>query len=46
MTRHENKIQEVNLCRRACVYVRQSNLVQVHEHQESSWVSVGKVLLE
>jgi DNA invertase Pin-like site-specific DNA recombinase len=36
MTRHENKIQEVHLCRRACVYVRQSTLVQVHEHQEST----------
>jgi len=36
MTRHESKIQEVHLCRRACVYVRQSTLVQVHEHQEST----------
>jgi DNA invertase Pin-like site-specific DNA recombinase len=36
MTRHENKIQEAHLCRRACVYVRQSTLVQVHEHQEST----------
>jgi DNA invertase Pin-like site-specific DNA recombinase len=36
MTRHENKIQEVHLCRRACVYVRQSTLAQVHEHQEST----------
>lgn len=36
MTRDENKIQEVHLCRKACVYVRQSTLVQVHEHQEST----------
>jgi len=36
MTRHENKIQEVHLCRRAYVYVRQSTLAQVHEHQEST----------
>ena len=36
MTRHEHKIQEVHLCRRACVYVRQSTLAQVHEHQEST----------
>jgi len=32
----ENKIQDRHLCRRACVYVRQSTLVQVHEHQEST----------
>lgn len=36
MTRHENKIMEVHLCRRACVYVRQSTLAQVYEHQEST----------
>jgi DNA invertase Pin-like site-specific DNA recombinase len=36
MTQHENKIQEVHLYRKACVYVRQSTLVQVHEHQEST----------
>lgn len=36
MIGHENKIQEVHLCRRACVYVRQSTLAQVHEHQEST----------
>jgi DNA invertase Pin-like site-specific DNA recombinase len=36
MIRHENKIQEVHLRRRACVYVRQSTLVQVYEHQEST----------
>jgi DNA invertase Pin-like site-specific DNA recombinase len=36
MIRHENKIQEMHLCRRACVYVRQSTLVQVQEHQEST----------
>ncbi len=36
MTRYENKIQEGHLGRRACVYVRQSTLVQVHEHQEST----------
>jgi DNA invertase Pin-like site-specific DNA recombinase len=32
----ENKIQDRHFCRRACVYVRQSTLVQVHEHQEST----------
>jgi DNA invertase Pin-like site-specific DNA recombinase len=36
MTRQTHKIQEAHLCRRACVYVRQSTLAQVHEHQEST----------
>jgi DNA invertase Pin-like site-specific DNA recombinase len=36
MSGHEHKLQEVHLCRKACVYVRQSTLVQVHEHQEST----------
>jgi len=36
MTRPEPKLQEIQLCRRACVYVRQSTLVQVHDHQEST----------
>lgn len=36
MIGRENKIQDKHLCRRACVYVRQSTLVQVHEHQEST----------
>ena len=30
MIRHEDKIQEVHLCRRASVYVCQSTLVQVY----------------
>jgi DNA invertase Pin-like site-specific DNA recombinase len=34
--RHENKIQEGHLHRKACVYVRQSTLAQVQEHQEST----------
>jgi DNA invertase Pin-like site-specific DNA recombinase len=36
MIGHEAKIQEVHFCRRALVYVRQSTLTQVHEHQEST----------
>lgn len=36
MSQNENKIKEFHLCRRACVYVRQSTLTQVHEHQEST----------
>jgi DNA invertase Pin-like site-specific DNA recombinase len=36
MNRPEPKLQEIQLCRRACVYVRQSTLVQVHGHQEST----------
>lgn len=36
MIQHKSKIQEMHLCRRACIYVRQSTLVQVHEHQEST----------
>ncbi len=36
MTRPEPKLGEIHLCRRACVYVRQSTLVQVHDHQEST----------
>jgi DNA invertase Pin-like site-specific DNA recombinase len=36
MNRHENKIQEAHIRRKACVYVRQSTLAQVQEHQEST----------
>lgn len=36
MNRPENKIQEGHLLRKACVYVRQSTLVQVQIHQEST----------
>jgi DNA invertase Pin-like site-specific DNA recombinase len=36
MNRPENKIQEVHIGRKACVYVRQSTLAQVQEHQEST----------
>jgi len=36
MTRHENKIQEGHFCRKACIYVRQSTITQVQEHQEST----------
>jgi DNA invertase Pin-like site-specific DNA recombinase len=36
MNRPEDKIQEGHLIRKACVYVRQSTLVQVQIHQEST----------
>jgi len=36
MNRREQKIQAEHLLRKACVYVRQSTLVQVHIHQEST----------
>jgi DNA invertase Pin-like site-specific DNA recombinase len=36
MNRSENKVQEEHLIRKACVYVRQSTLVQVQIHQEST----------
>jgi len=36
MNLHENKIQEIHIRRKACVYVRQSTLTQVQEHQEST----------
>lgn len=36
MNRSENKIQEEHLIRKSCVYVRQSTLVQVQIHQEST----------
>ena len=36
MNRAESKIREVHLHRKVCIYVRQSNLAQVHEHQEST----------
>ena len=36
MNRLENKIREVHIRRKACVYVRQSTLAQVQEHQEST----------
>jgi DNA invertase Pin-like site-specific DNA recombinase len=36
MNRPEGKIREVHIQRRACVYVRQSTLAQVQEHQEST----------
>jgi len=36
MTRPETKLEQAHLSRRACVYVRQSTLAQVHDHQEST----------
>src|SRR5512135_303837 len=36
MTLHQNKVRAEHLSRIACVYVRQSTLAQVHEHQEST----------
>ena len=36
MNRPESKIREVHICRKVCVYVRQSTLAQVQEHQEST----------
>lgn len=36
MNRPENKIREVHIQRKACVYVRPSTLAQVQEHQEST----------
>lgn len=36
MNRPENKIREVHIQRKACVYVRQSTLAQVQDHQEST----------
>ena len=36
MNRHEHKIQETHIRRKACIYVRQSTLAQVQEHQEST----------
>jgi DNA invertase Pin-like site-specific DNA recombinase len=36
MIPHDNKVREVHLSRTACVYVRQSTLAQVQEHQEST----------
>jgi DNA invertase Pin-like site-specific DNA recombinase len=36
MMPHENKVWEEHLRRKACVYVRQSTLAQVQEHQESA----------
>jgi len=36
MNRPESKIREVHIVRKACVYVRQSTLAQVQEHQEST----------
>ncbi len=37
MTLHEHKVRAEHLSRLACVYVRQSTLAQVHEHQESTY---------
>jgi DNA invertase Pin-like site-specific DNA recombinase len=36
MNLHENKIQEIHIHRKVCIYVRQSTLAQVQEHQEST----------
>jgi DNA invertase Pin-like site-specific DNA recombinase len=36
MIPHDNKVREAHLSRMACVYVRQSTLAQVQEHQEST----------
>jgi DNA invertase Pin-like site-specific DNA recombinase len=36
MTLPDHKVRQEHLSRIACVYVRQSTMVQVHEHQEST----------
>ena len=36
MSLHPDRIQETHLSRKACVYVRQSSVAQVLEHQEST----------